>query len=221
MKNEKKELFEMKICYDKNNNLIQCIFNKPFDFNIILNKKDLIELKSFYPCTSIDLSYLNLNDDDINFLNYENLSSLKTLDLSNTGISSLNFVSFKSLVNLESINLSNNKIEDISPLTIENIAFNRPEPITVITMENNPIKKGLHVLKGEFFSRCFYSKIYDIQKINNEYKISVEFHFFSINCLIIKMNNLIKMMLLSIFQIFIMILNITVLVILLIYILII
>ncbi len=123
MKKEKKELFEMKICYDKNNNLIQCIFNKPFDFNIILNKKELTELKSFYSSTSIDLSYLNLNDDDINFLNNEILSSLKTLDLSNTGISSLNFISFKSLVNLESINLSNNKIEDISPLTIENIAF--------------------------------------------------------------------------------------------------
>ncbi len=44
-------------------------------------------------------------------------------------------------------------------------------------MENNPIKKGLHVLKDEFFSRCFYCKIYDIQKINNEYKISVGFHF--------------------------------------------
>jgi hypothetical protein len=76
-------------------------------------------------------------------------------------------------------------------------------------MENNPIKKGLHVLKAEFFSRYFYIKINDIQKMNNEFKISVGFHFLLNKCLMIKMNNLIKIiMILMNFQIFIIILNI-------------
>ena len=117
------------------------------------------------------LKYLDLKDNDLSFIN--SLSNIKYLDLSYTGIQNLNFLSYDSLTNLHDLNLNNNKIEDISYLIEDNIKCKELEYLRLL---DNPIRKGLEVLKENYFThKTIYIVIDNIDKINQEYKISLDF----------------------------------------------
>ena len=114
-------------------------------------------------------------------------NSLINLDLSGNQIRSLYFISYDSLINLETLNLSNNKIEDISFLIEENI---KCKNLVDLYINNNPIRKGLEVLKRSFFiNRFLFIEILDIVKQNDEYLISLFFKDPISNSDIFKMTN--------------------------------
>ena len=77
--------------------------------------------------------------------------NIKTIDLSFSGINNIDFLTNNSLVNLEKLNLSNNNIEDISVFDDDKIYFH---VLKFLDLRDNPIKKGLEVLKKNFFQKC-------------------------------------------------------------------
>ena len=142
-------------------------------FNIRINKDLLNNIKSLKNCTTINLNNSNLDENGILFLNKNYFNSLINLDLSGNEIKNLYFISYDSLVNLKSLNLSNNKIEDINYLIEENI---KCKNLINLYLDNNPIRKGLEVLKQKFFTNRFlYIEILEIIKKNDEYLISLFF----------------------------------------------
>ena len=150
-------------------------YDKPFVFNIITNKDILTNFQAIKNCYSMTLKYLNLKDNDLSFIN--SLSNVKYLDLSYTGIQNLNFLSYNSLSNLQDLNLNNNKIEDISYLIEDNINCKKLEYLRLL---NNPIRRGYNVLKENFFTnKTIYILIDNINKINEEYQISLNYEKFN------------------------------------------
>ena len=88
------------------------------------------------------------------------------LDLSGIKLKNLNFMENKNFKNVSEIVLDNNLIDDIS--IFEKINYKNK-----ISLKQNPIRKGLHVLKSPFF-RCLYLEL-NIEKKENEYKIFTSF----------------------------------------------
>ena len=143
-----------------------------FEFDITINKDMLINIKSLKNSIDINLNNLQLTENELLFLNKDCFSSVTDLNLSNTGLKNLNFISFNSLSKLRYLNISKNSIEDISYLNENNI---KCKNIVNLYLNDNPIRKGLEVLKQNFFvNRIIFVEIRDIIKDNNdEYKISL------------------------------------------------
>ena len=100
-----------------------------------------------------------------------NLDNICTLDLSNLNLKNIDFLSNKSLLNIKNLNLDNNQIEDISILPDVSII-----KIYDLSLQKNPVRKGLHVLKNDFFKQN--KNIYiSVSKEGNEYKINAEFNY--------------------------------------------
>ena len=97
--------------------------------------------------------------------------NIEILNLSNIGINNIDFLTNNSLINLKELWLSKNKIEDISILTIDQVHFNN---LKYLNLKENPIKKGIEVLKDKFFSKCSYAIL---EFIETEFKIMVQFKY--------------------------------------------
>ena len=116
----------------------------------------------------LSFDYMSNNNFDIfNEINFH----YNSLDLSNLKLKNIDFMAFKNMQNFKSIYLDKNEIEDIS--IFEKIDFNIN--IKKISIKQNPIRKGLHVLKNNFF-KCLYIDL-DIIKTENEYKICSNFMY--------------------------------------------
>jgi len=112
-------------------NKIRINYESLFGFYLEIDKIDKIEkIKNFNKCWSISLINLQLNDNDISFLNNETLSQLERIELDGNNITNLNFldnikskklqkVSIKDNLINQGIEIFNNK--DKNNLTLKNI----------------------------------------------------------------------------------------------------
>jgi hypothetical protein len=132
-------------CNNNNYDLIQNI-NK----DIFTCKEVLHEIKYIKP---FDFFILFDSKESYNVLKTVYLKNTEIIDLSNSNIDNIDFLKNDSLVNLKELLLDKNNIEDISILTNENIYFHNLERLD---LRNNPIKRGLEVLKQNFFKKCSY-----------------------------------------------------------------
>ena len=115
-----------------------------------------------------DLYFDYLLDKDRNFDIFNNINFRKNfLILSGLKLKNIDFMVYKSMGNLWSICLDDNDIEDIS--IFEKIDYHIGE----ISLKQNSIRKGLHVLKNNYF-KCLYIEL-EIIKTDNEYKICSDF----------------------------------------------
>ena len=150
------------------------VSKKIFCFEIRINKEILNRINFMKNCLYINLVYMNINENDLTFLNKECFSSIINLNLSNNKIKNIYLVTYNSLANLETLDLSNNEIEDINLLNDENNKFKN---LKLLKINNNPIRKGLEVVKQKFFMHdCLYITVNDIDKKNAEYYISLKFN---------------------------------------------
>ena len=120
---------------------------KPFQFKILIN-----------------------SDNKYDIIKNAYLSNIEVIDFSNAGINNIDFLTNNSLKNLRNLSLNNNSINDISILTVENIHFNN---LATLNLKENPIKKGIKVLKEKFFKKCIYIRI---DLVEEESKVLVQFY---------------------------------------------
>ena len=155
---------------------------KYIEDNIKSEKLCDIEIKRKSDNQNIFLLSLNYNGNyqlnydmlyDINksleILKEINLDNISSLDLSNLNLKNIDFLLNNSLSNIEKLNLDNNEIEDIS--VFSNVYFTK---IRDLSIKKNPIKKGVHVLKSDFFKQSKYIEL-SVSKEESEYKLNIEF----------------------------------------------
>ena len=135
--------------------------------NKIINKNELNYIKPFKFDIQIDFK------NNYDFLKKVNFKNIEILDFSSTGLKDIEFLTNNSLINLKELLLSNNEIEDISIFNIEKIHFHK---LKNLNLENNPIKKGIEVLKENFFTKCSYVYI-KLQVEEEKYKVLAEFKY--------------------------------------------
>ena len=128
----------------KYNNLFDC--NEPFHFLIEIN--------------------FDNNYDMIKNVIFKNI---KIIRLSNADINNINFLTNNTLGNLRKLYLDKNNIEDISVFDDDKIHFHELE---LLDLKHNPVKKGLEVLKLNFFKKCLKVKL---GLTINELKVTVEY----------------------------------------------
>lgn len=114
--------------------------------------------------------YLYDIDKNLDILQNIDLSNIFSLDLSSIKLTKMDFLHNQTFRGV-SLNLDNNLIDNISILT--NAKMNHY--IHDISLRQNPIRKGLHVLKDDYF-RCVYLEL-DIVKTENEYKIYANYKY--------------------------------------------
>ena len=163
----------------RNNNITQGLLE--FDNYMINKNKKISKIKielDIKERHKIILSYDKIIFDyfiDINnsldILKKINLENIKCLYLYDIKLKNINFLLNDSLKNLKELNMNNNEIEDISVLKKENVAFN---DLKILRMKKNYIRKGIEVLKNEFFSKCLYMNI-DVSSFKDENKILISF----------------------------------------------
>ena len=147
---------------------------KFFCFEIEINKEILKTINYLKNCLYINLSHMQINENNLSFLDKDYFSTLIYLNLSENEIKNINLVTYNSLRNLKKLDLSYNKIEDINLLNNEN---NKCKNLTLLTIEKNPIRKGLEVMKQKYFTQdCLYITINNIIKEKDEYLISLKFN---------------------------------------------
>ena len=98
------------------------------------------------------------------------LKNIEIIEFSNASINNIDFLTNNTLLNLKELNLNNNNIEDISIFDNEKIHFQKLEKLD---LQYNPIKKGLEVLKKNFFQKCPKVKL---KLLLNELKIMAQFY---------------------------------------------
>ena len=109
---------------------------------------------------------INKNFDIFKELNFKNVTKL---NLSGINLKNINFMENQTFKYVSEIYLDKNLIEDIS--IFEKIHYYNNK----LSLKQNPIRKGLHVLGYPFF-RNIYMEL-DINKIDNEYKIFTSFKY--------------------------------------------
>ena len=145
-----------------------------FCFEIKINREILSRINHLKNCLEINLQNTHINENDLSFLNNDSFSTIIYLNLANNKIKNINFVTYNSLSNLTKLDLSNNEIEDINLLNDEN---NKCKNLTLLTIKENPIRKGIEVIKQKLFKQdCLYITVNNISKINNEFLISLKFN---------------------------------------------
>ena len=174
---ENEDIFEQIENKKKNNNLSITSYNTVFKFKKNKNKdickigkekltKDDNIFNYIYPFEFI----IEINDENrYDVIKNSNLEKIKILDFSNAGINNLDFLMNNTLKNLEKLYLKNNNIEDISIFDDDIIHFKNLHSLDI---GDNPIKKGLEVLKKNFFQKCSSIKL-DLAL--NELKVLIQF----------------------------------------------
>jgi hypothetical protein len=174
---ENEDIFEQIENKIKNNNLSVTSRDVVFKFKNNMNKdickigkekltKDDNIFNYIYPFEFI----IEINDENrYDVIKNSNLNNITKLDFSNAGINNLDFLKNDTLVNLDILNLNNNNIEDISIFDDDLIHFHN---LHSLDLRDNPIKKGLEVLKKNFFQKCSSIKL-DLSL--NELKVLVQF----------------------------------------------
>ena len=99
------------------------------------------------------------------------LKNIERIDFSNANIKNIDFLTNNTLVNLQYLYLNNNNIEDISIFDDDKIHFHS---LYSLYLEGNPIKKGLEVLKKNFFENY---KSVDLYLFLEELKVGIRFNF--------------------------------------------
>ena len=145
---------------------VQCHPNICMDKNFFIMekvKKDLVheETKCKLTKEDKDLNYIKpfkfkilINGDNkYDIIKNSYLKNITEINFSNAGINNIDFLTNNTLVNLYYLYLNNNNIDDISILTYEKIHFHS---LDTLNLKENPIKKGLEVLKEKFFKKCIY-----------------------------------------------------------------
>ena len=144
-----------------------------FCFEIKLNQKILKTIKTLKNCLSLDIAFMQADENDLSFLAHDYSSTIIYMNLSNNKIKNINFITYNSLANLKRLDLSYNKIDDISLLSNEN---NKCKNLTLLRIKENPIKKGLEVMKQNFFlNNSAYITLNNITKKNDEFFVSLTF----------------------------------------------
>ena len=144
-----------------------------FCFEIKLNQKILKTIKTLKNCLSLDITFMQADENDLSFLAHDYSSTIIYMNLSNNKIKNINLVTYNSLANLKRLDLSYNKIDDISLLSNEN---NKCKNLTLLRIKENPIKKGLEVMKQNFFlNNSAYITLNNITKKNDEFFVSLTF----------------------------------------------
>ena len=148
-----------------NNNKNMNLINEEIKIKKYSENKFIISL---YYIGKYKLNFDYLLDKDKNFDIFNNINfKNNSLILSGLKLNNIDFMLYKNMSNLQSIFLNNNNIEDIS--IFEKMEYH----INKINLRNNSIRKGLHVLKSDYF-KCLYIEL-DINKSDNEYKIRSDF----------------------------------------------
>ena len=126
----------------------QTLFNciKPFNFEIDIKSIDKYDL-----------------------LKNAILTNIEILEFYDAGINNIDFLSNNTLLNLKKLYLNNNNIEDISIFDDDKIHFQKLE---ILNLKDNPIKKGLEVLKKNFFQKFPNVKL---DLLLNELEIRAQF----------------------------------------------
>ena len=89
-------------------NQIKINYNKPFNFYLFIDKID--KIKYFTGCREIYLNNLQLDDDDIKFLENKTLIRLEKLNLDGNKITNLNILKYIQSLNIRNLSLKNNLI---------------------------------------------------------------------------------------------------------------
>ena len=127
------------------------------------------KFKDRYSDFLIYFDYLYDINNNLDILKILNIRSLICLNLSGIKLKNINCMENQMFRYISTLNFDNNLIEDISIFEKVNYYNNK------ISLKQNPIRKGFHVLKFPFF-RCIYILL-DLEKQGNEYKISASFKY--------------------------------------------
>ena len=137
----------------------------------------------------LDFNYLYEVNKNLEILKNIKLYRIYELNLANLNLKNIDFLSNITLAGLKILDLDSNQIEDISIFTTEKVNFN----LSRLCLKNNPIRKGLHVLRNNFFDRSIYIDI-NVTKNSNDYKINLnyKFSFYDIEFYVNKIDELIN-----------------------------
>ena len=116
--------------------------------------------------------YLYDANKNLDILNGIHFGYLYKLNLSNLNLKNIDFLSNRTLSLLKVLYLDSNNIEDINIFKNENLQFRLYE----LSIKNNPIRKGIHVLNNEFFKRSIYMEL-SVTKYEKEFKISSNYKY--------------------------------------------
>ena len=115
------------------------------------------------------------NEIRYDFIKNSNLKNIKILAFSDANINNLDFLKNDTLINLDKLYLNNNNIEDISIFDDYKIHFHN---LRSLDLRDNPIKKGLEVLKKNFFLKCSPLKLdLSLNELKVLIKCSIEYPF--------------------------------------------
>ena len=115
------------------------------------------------------------NEIRYDFIKNSNLKNITILAFSDANINNLDFLKNDTLINLDKLYLNNNNIEDISIFDDYKIHFHN---LRSLDLRDNPIKKGLEVLKKNFFQKCSPLKLdLSLNELKVLIKCSIEYRF--------------------------------------------
>ena len=136
------------------------------------NKNNILISFSFYYNNQYRIYLDQLYDvnKNLDILKNINFDFIYELNLSNLNIKNIEFLSNRTLTSLKLLYLDSNKIEDLSIFTNEKIYFR----LYKLSIKNNSIRKGLHVLNNDLFKQCIYIEL-NVTKCESEYKICTNY----------------------------------------------
>ena len=141
-------------------NKINIEYNRPFNFCIDIDK--IGRVRSFINCREIYLNNLQLNDDDIKFLNNKDLLNLGKLNLDGNNITNLNILDYMQSLYIPQLSLKNNPIKS----GIEKINHNNEYVLDSVEVK---LKNEEHIISlkyssKEYYSRIYFDYVYDVNK---------------------------------------------------------
>ena len=142
-----------------------------YNFTIKYPQDELNKEDTTFNCIEPFHFKIEFHDDNkYNLIKNVILKNIKIIKFSNANINNIDFLANDTLVNLKKLYLDNNNIEDISIFDDDKIHFHE---LQLLELKNNPIKKGLEVLKKNFFQKC--SNV-ELDLLLNELKLIVRFN---------------------------------------------
>ena len=146
------------------------LIDNKYNFTIEYIGEELGKYNKLFDCNEPFHFLIDINfDNNYNMIKNVIFKNIKIIRLSNTDINNIDFLTNNTLGNLRELYLDKNNIEDISVFDDDKIHFHELE---LLDLKNNPIKKGLEVLKLNFFKKC--SKV-KLGLSINELKVTVKY----------------------------------------------